>query len=836
MSWSTQSDFKIQLQRLWDRGEILAELWGETTRFPLRLTCRIPNSNEISENFEGVRKWITELKALKNCRISMREFNHKSFGRNSIPDEVWIDTVDDALIWINKRKDYAIFDSLIKLTRQEEPELLQFLRAEPFKALAASNDWTKFLAVVAWMKKNPRPGIFIREVVIQGIHSKFIQENAKLISELLDVTLPSDAINESMTGIKKFAPRYGFCEERPQIRFRILDKRHNLFPMTNDQDISLDWETFSELKTDIRRVFITENKTNFLAFPETPDSMVIFGSGYGFEHLGAASWLFYCNLYYWGDIDSHGFGALNNARNYFPHIQALMMNEKTLLLYKHLKGNEVTAHEADWLENLTTEEQDIFQGLRTNRWGEQFRLEQEHIDWDFAKSSITAAISNECLSQRTSLEPLLINNRDVIIQLTPEPCDLRLFLSTREKFSDDASPYTELLKSFRDRALSRQREQAGEFTDLLESKDDEARIRSTIDAITSGIPVICNPLLHMQCRIAGVPVVVRSEIDFLVMQEGQYVVRQISPKQAIVQESESNLASFTQVRLFSWLLRNSLGVVPLRMEIISAKNEVIQVMPDDASVLRILHKALSAKYASNELYVPVGWSKCSGCGFNTRCWNKARSSNDIAQLPGLDQNLARTLKHEGIEDIATLLATFDEQSLSARSRRVSGRSLRVGKQAREILAHAHAFERQEPFWLQQPVLPSSANYAILDFEGAPPHGDKPEILFLFGLKVFGTKPSAYDYSEGGYGLENESHAWGEFLKNTKTIFSTHGDDIPFIHWGHYERTMLKKYVDKLGDEDGIASKLLNNLIDLSILLQGSVALPIPSYSLKVVEK
>ncbi|MGI6299138.1 MAG: Wadjet anti-phage system protein JetD domain-containing protein [Saccharofermentanales bacterium] len=44
---------------------------------------------------------------------------------------------------------------------------------------------------------------------------------------------------------------------------------------------------------------------------------MIFGAGYGFDHLASASWLNQKDIYYWGDIDTHGFAILNQLRRLF---------------------------------------------------------------------------------------------------------------------------------------------------------------------------------------------------------------------------------------------------------------------------------------------------------------------------------------------------------------------------------------------------------------------------------------------------------------------------------------------------------------------------------------
>jgi len=88
---------------------------------------------------------------------------------------------------------------------------------------------------------------------------------------------------------------------------------------------------------------------------------------------------------------------------------------------------------------------------------------------------------------------------------------------------------------------------------------------------------------------------------------------------------------------------------------------------------------------------------------------------------------------------------------------------------------------------------------------------------------------------GEIGADGDWPGWERFLENCQGIFSQYGD-LPFIHWSPYERTQVRKYVKKYGDPDGIAARVLANLYDLHPVVEGSLVLPIPSYSLKVVEQ
>ena len=52
--------------------------------------------------------------------------------------------------------------------------------------------------------------------------------------------------------------------------------------------------------------------------------------------------------------------------------------------------------------------------------------------------------------------------------------------------------------------------------------------------------------------------------------------------------------------------------------------------------LAVLAQILALKQADSEPYSPVGWSKCSDCGFQGRCWPQAEAKGDVAMVEGVD--------------------------------------------------------------------------------------------------------------------------------------------------------------------------------------------------------
>jgi len=120
MSWTTPADLKVQAEKLWNRGLLLSALMAEEPLFPRRLVLKGPDSRQLGESFAEVRDWIARLSgAAKHYRIVWRTLNHRILGANTIPSEIWIDSLEDALAFIGKRHDADRFADLVALTRRE---------------------------------------------------------------------------------------------------------------------------------------------------------------------------------------------------------------------------------------------------------------------------------------------------------------------------------------------------------------------------------------------------------------------------------------------------------------------------------------------------------------------------------------------------------------------------------------------------------------------------------------------------------------------------------------------------------------------------------------------
>jgi hypothetical protein len=379
MSWTTLADIRQELGRRWQRGDLPRALLMAEPSFPLRLPMKGPGTADLADRFEAVRHWVTALAAIPQLRIEWREVRHRVQGLQRLPARLWIDRIDDALALLGKRRDGEQLLQLAAITRDTLPALLPWLSRRPLQAIELAAQWPKLLAVTQWLQDHPRPGIHLRQVDIPGVHSKFIEAHRAVLSEWFDLVLPMAAVNSAEAGVNRFASRYGFLDKPVRIRFRMLDPRIRLLPgSVAAADITLDADSFAQLDIPVRRIFITENETNFLVFPAVDQAMVLFGAGYGWSALARARWMSGCAIHYWGDIDTHGFAILDQLRGHFEHVRSFLMDRETLDRHRPHWGEEPEPLLHD-LHRLTADERALFDALRDNRIQQRLRLEQERI-------------------------------------------------------------------------------------------------------------------------------------------------------------------------------------------------------------------------------------------------------------------------------------------------------------------------------------------------------------------------------------------------------------------------------------------------------------------------
>ncbi|MGO4583202.1 Wadjet anti-phage system protein JetD domain-containing protein [Arthrobacter sp. 2RAF6] len=406
-NWTTLAGLRSLSAAAWERGQLLREALEPTEAYPRRRALKRPSAAELRDDYAAAREWATELFASVGAyTVETVDVGRTTIGSNQLPAVAVFARVEDEVAFVGKTRELGRFRSLAEGLTRLDPALSAWAMKRPLQLLSLGDAALTAARVALWLRVNPGPGIYLRQLSLPGVHTKFIETHRRIIDEMLAVLqnrppeddLPGqdsaldkeESVLESpiaRTPAARFAGRHGFLHPPELVRFRVLDPA---IPLLGDaRDVMVTAEAFSTLRLPITSVLVTENLVNFLALPHRPRSLALFGAGYGFSALRDAEWLRDCEVFYWGDLDTHGFRILDQLRSVHPHVSSVLMDEATLLAHREAWSVEVSPSRAQ-LTRLTAEEAEVYESLGNNRYGNGVRLEQELIRWDWALERIAA--------------------------------------------------------------------------------------------------------------------------------------------------------------------------------------------------------------------------------------------------------------------------------------------------------------------------------------------------------------------------------------------------------------------------------------------------------------
>lgn len=357
-----------EIQRMAERKypDFLRSLITNENLFPLRVRFGKPNA---TDDFAKLKREITELAGGNfGYTIEWEERNTRRWGTQKIPHQVRFDTQDQFITALSKQREVELFRKNLSLSVAGLPQLKEWLVSHARWMVEFSSVWEGILAVCEYFLAHPRPGLYTRQLPIP-VHTKFISENRQVLASMLDHLLPAESKSEGAT----FEERFGLKSLAPLVRFRSLDPAVQRQLECSHERMGLPLETFCRLKAEGLTVVITENLMNLECLPSMNNGLAIWGQGNAAELLHRVDWLRECKIYYWGDIDEHGFHILARLRSRFPGVRSLNMDLLTLEGFRHWAGTGEKAGKEP--SNLTLEERAAFKAVER----ENLRLEQEKI-------------------------------------------------------------------------------------------------------------------------------------------------------------------------------------------------------------------------------------------------------------------------------------------------------------------------------------------------------------------------------------------------------------------------------------------------------------------------
>lgn len=358
-----------------------AWLLGEG-QWPMTVALGLPTENDVAKDVSGVRQWVDAWASWSGpACVAQVSRQWPRLGTQALPASLEISGPAEVAAIVGQGQRWRMAAHRYERVTRHWPQLAgnSVLRRH-FGVLAdyTEADFTRLVAMLEWLEKNPASGLAPRQLPVPGLDTKWLEKRTGVITDLLKAIRGGDEAGDfySVCGLKRPAPR---------IRIRILcpELRRTVGGL---KDIEAPVSDLAELCIKPQRAIIVENLETGLALPDSEATVAFMRLGNAVSLLAELPWLRNCRAVYWGDIDTHGYAILNRARGHFPDLQSVMMDRATFLAYEDLWVEESTQSAESELRLLTGTEREVFGGLRYGTWGTNPRLEQERIAWSDALS------------------------------------------------------------------------------------------------------------------------------------------------------------------------------------------------------------------------------------------------------------------------------------------------------------------------------------------------------------------------------------------------------------------------------------------------------------------
>ncbi len=352
---------------------------GGGLHWPMRIALGLPTEREAMLQTGAVRECASawaNWQGPGELEWVVRQW--KVLGAQRLPAALTLHCAQDAARWAGQHERWERAAQRFGAMSARWPVLSTRL-PRLFGVLADYDDadFARLVQMLAWLEANPASGLYLRQLPVERVDSKWLESRKGVLAELLSALRPEGAFSQD------FYAACGLRRAPPQLRMRILDP-HLRERVGGLGDIAAPAAQLAALALPVSTVYIVENVHTGLAFGDVPGAVLFMGLGYGVDLLAQVPWIGGARCRYWGDIDTHGFAILHRARHYFPAMESVLMDMETLMRFQPLWTDEKLQNAATELSLLTPSEAEVHRCLRQNVLAQNLRLEQERISWDYA--------------------------------------------------------------------------------------------------------------------------------------------------------------------------------------------------------------------------------------------------------------------------------------------------------------------------------------------------------------------------------------------------------------------------------------------------------------------
>lgn len=370
--------------------------------WPMRYLLGSFTERDVLSKMQAVTDWAqawrqTESSLPAGVRLEWESRQWSRLGAQAFPARLVVDSVQALANWVGQGTVWS------RAQARRDELLARFPSLQGAAAISRNlgvfQDWEaadvkRLLVLLEWFEANPRSGLYLRQLPVPGIDTKWVEARRGVVKDFVQALLQRDDSQES----SDFHEVCGLTKPPAKLRIRILcpELRAQLHGLC---DIEAPVEELARLPLSIQTAVVVENLESGLALPDMAGAVAFMRLGHAISELARLPWLHPRGeaqqapaVLYWGDLDTHGLVILARARGLFPQLRAVLMDEKTLLAHRHLWVSEPSPSKAQQLHGLLSEEQQLYDNLRANKWEEKVRLEQERLPWGLCLAEMEKAL------------------------------------------------------------------------------------------------------------------------------------------------------------------------------------------------------------------------------------------------------------------------------------------------------------------------------------------------------------------------------------------------------------------------------------------------------------
>jgi hypothetical protein len=320
----------------------------------------------------------------KGYRIITNRDENPNIKTSTKIKQIIIDSEDDFLYLIGKEHEGSEFKNTIQKFRSHfDSETVDRYLLKNKKSLFKSDSSfvDNFIELSVFLVSNPSSMMYPREIPVR-CDTKFLEKNLTAFKTFISYFRDIDKSADKWQQLGLVNPEYtvslrsgdSFIVKTSQSNFRC--------PI-----LSVEPSILGALEGHFDKVFILENKTTFYTFPLKEKEIAIYCGGFGILILKNIPFLKSSPVYYFGDIDEHGFAILSKFRELYNDVKSICMDMDTIKEYESnlIEGESYPGE----IEMLVEDEIEALNYIRDHKInGCSSRIEQEKISQSFIEERL----------------------------------------------------------------------------------------------------------------------------------------------------------------------------------------------------------------------------------------------------------------------------------------------------------------------------------------------------------------------------------------------------------------------------------------------------------------